>query len=119
LRVADSSFIVEGLLKRKELLEEDLLTLELALYETANSIWKHQIILKDLGDGMPYLNVLLELIQSGRIRVVRPGPELMKKAYSMASQHNRSIYDTVFVALASELGLKLATFDRRQAELMR
>ena len=119
MRVADSSFIVEGLLKRKELLEEDLLTLELALYETANSIWKHQIILKDFRDGMPYLNVLLELIQSGRIRVVRPGSELMKKAYSMAFQHNRSIYDTVFVALASELGLKLATFDRRQAELMR
>ena len=119
MRVADSSFIVEGILKEKELLEEDLLTVELALYETANSIWKHQCILKDLRDGTPYLAVLLELIQSGRIRIVRPWSELMRRAYSMASKHNRPVYDTLFAALALELDLKLATFDRRQAELMR
>ena len=46
--VADSSFIVEGLIKQKELLEEneDILTLDLAVYEVANSIWKHEFLPK-------------------------------------------------------------------------
>lgn len=50
---------MEGLLKRKRLLEEDqILTPDLALYEVANSIWKHQHILKDLEDGLPYVSTL-------------------------------------------------------------
>ncbi|MDV3277236.1 MAG: type II toxin-antitoxin system VapC family toxin [Nitrososphaerales archaeon] len=120
MRVADSSYITEGLLKRKGLLEEDfLLTVDLAVYETANSIWKHQCLLKDLKNGAPYVSILHELIESGRIRVIRPGKELMEKAYSLAAKYRRPIYDTIFVALALELGSELATFDRRQTELLR
>ena len=120
MRIADSGYIVEGLLKRSDFLEEDfLLTVDLAAYETVNSIWKHQCLLKDLKDGAPYVSVLHELIESGRIRVVRPGKELMEKAYSLAAKNRRPIYDTVFVALALELGLVLATLDKRQSELLR
>lgn len=120
MRVADSSFIVEGLLKRKELLEEDLLvTAELAVYETANSIWKHQCVLKDLDDGAPYLAILHELIQSGKIRIIHPGAQLMRNAYSLATKHRRPVYDTIFTALALELDMELATFDTRQSELLR
>jgi predicted nucleic acid-binding protein len=120
LRVADSSFIVEGLLKRKDLIEEDLLlTVDLAIYETANSIWKHQCLLKDLKDGLPYLSILQGLIDTGRIRVARPGMELMESAYSLAAKSRRPVYDTIFVALALELGSELATFDKRQIQLLR
>jgi predicted nucleic acid-binding protein len=119
LRIADSSYIVEGLLKRSDFLEEDfLLTVDLAVYETVNSIWKHQCLLKDLKDGSPYVSVLQELIESGRIRVIRPGKELMEKAYSLATKHRRPIYDTVFVAIALQLGLELATFDKHQSVLL-
>jgi len=118
LRVADSSFLVEGLLKRKELLEEDfLITADLALYEVVNAVWKHQFLLKDLDHGQTYISILYGLVESGRVRVIRPTPELMNRAYSIAGENNRSVYDTIFIALALELSLELATFDKRQAEL--
>ena len=120
MRVADSSYIVEGLLKRKELLEEDfILTLDLAVYETANAIWKHQCLLKDLKDGSPFVSILHGLIESGRLGVIHPRSELVEKAYSLAAKHRRPVYDTVFVVLAQELGLELGTFDERQSKLLR
>jgi predicted nucleic acid-binding protein len=120
LKVADSSYIVEGVLRRKELLEEDvLITIDLALYETVNAIWKHQFLIKDLDDGRPYVSILYGLIDSGRIRVIRPGEELMMRAYDMATKSRRSIHDAIFIALALELTSDLATFDERQAELLR
>lgn len=118
--MADSSFIVEGLLKNKKLIEEDLiLTVDLAVYETANSIWRHQRLLKDLKDGLPYLSILRGLIESGRIRIIHPGESLLEKAYSLAAKRRRPVYDTIFVALALELGSELATFDKRQVQLLR
>ena len=120
MRVADSSFLAEGLLKRKELLEEDfLITADLAVYEVVNAVWKHQFLLKDLDHGQAYISILYDLVESGRVRVIRSTPEIMKKAYSIAGENNRSIYDTLFIALALELSLELATFDKRQAELFR
>jgi predicted nucleic acid-binding protein len=119
LKVADSSFIVEGLLKRKELLEEDvLITVDLAVYEVVNAIWKHQFLLKDLNDGPAYVSILYGLVESGRIRLIHPGEELMRRGYSLAAHNRRSIYDTIFVALALELASELATFDKRQADLL-
>lgn len=87
MRVADSSFIVEALLKRKELFEEDLVTIDLAVYESVNSIWKHQFLIKDLNDGLPYVSVLYGFIESGRIRVIHPGEELMGRGYSLAAKN--------------------------------
>ena len=119
MKVADSSYIVEGLLKRKELLEEDILiTIDLAMYEAVNAVWRHQFLIKDLGDGIPYVSILYGLIDSGKIRVIHPGEELMKRGYSLAAKIHRSIYDAIFIALALELTSDLATFDKRQAKLM-
>ena len=119
MKVADSSFVVEALLKRKELLEEDfLLTMDLAIYETVNSIWKHQFLLKDVKDGLPYVSILHGLMESGRIRVVQPRIELIERAYSLSAKHKRPIYDMVFVALALELSTSLATFDKGQAAIL-
>jgi predicted nucleic acid-binding protein len=46
--VADTSYLVEGLLRDASLLQEDTLSPELALYEVANTVWKHEFILRDL-----------------------------------------------------------------------
>jgi predicted nucleic acid-binding protein len=118
MKVADSSFIVEGLLKRKELLEEDsLLTLGLAVYEVSNAVWKHQCLLGDLDDGLPYTSVFFGLIESGKIRILQPPKELMEKAYSLAVENRRPVYNMMFVALSQQLNLELATFDQSQADL--
>jgi len=120
LIVGDSSFIVEGLLKRKSLLEEDqILVPELALYETANAIWKHEHVLKDLKNGSAYLSVLYGLIDAGAILVLSPNEQLMEKTYLIAGRHRISVYDSVFVSLALELGIGLKTFDSTQMRVMR
>jgi len=119
LIVADSSFIIEGLLRKKRLLEEDtILTLDLALYEVTNSIWKHHYILKDLEDGLPYLSIFFGLIDAGTIRMVSPTDEIMKQSYLLATRNKLSIYDTAFVSLALKSGLELKTFDKQQNSVM-
>ena len=113
-----SSYLVEGLLKNEQLLENDLLiTLDLAVYETANSVWKHEFLLKDIKNGAEYLSILQGLIEAAKIQLVHASKEAMQTAYSLASKSRRTVYDTVFVALALELGSEFATFDKHQAEL--
>jgi predicted nucleic acid-binding protein len=50
--------------------------------------------------------------------VIRRGEGLIKHGYSLAAKSHRSIYDAIFIALALELTSDLATFDKRQAELL-
>ena len=87
--------------------EDELLTPDLALYEITNSIWKHQHILKDLENGLPYISILYGLFDSGAIRIVPPNEELMRRSYEIAARNKTSIYDTVFIALALETDLEL------------
>ncbi len=118
--VADSSYIVEGILKDSSLLEDqEIITPELAFYEVANAIWKHEIILKDIKNGRPFLNIFIELIQTQTIRLIRPNKKIIKKAYTLASNKNITFYDTIFVALAQDLGLELKTFDKPQKHQQR
>lgn len=59
---------MEGLLKNKKLLSDDqIVAPELVLYEVANSLWKHEQLLKDLENGKPYLSILYGLIAAGKI----------------------------------------------------
>jgi predicted nucleic acid-binding protein len=45
--------------------------------------------------------------------------EMVKKAYELAVKTKTTIYDSVFVVFASELGAELKTLDKRQAEIFR
>jgi predicted nucleic acid-binding protein len=119
LKVADSSYLVEGLLKDKDLFEEEdvLLTLDLAVYEVVNSIWKHEFLLKDIKNGVEYLSVLYDLIEARKIQLFHINKEASETAYSLSVKSKRPLYDTAFIALALELHLDLVTFDTKQAEL--
>ncbi len=55
-----------GLPKKKELLGADsAIAPDLAHYEVANSILKHQTLLRDIKGGLPYLGLFMELVDSG------------------------------------------------------
>lgn len=95
------------------------MTVDLAVCEVINSIWKHQHVLKDLSDGLPYVSILYGLMESGKIRIVRPTQDLMERSYSIATRNRATVHDAVFIALALESGLELMTLDRRQAAIMR
>ena len=81
----------------------------MALYEVANSIWKHQNLLRDIKDGLPYLALFLELVDSGAIALLRPWNELVRKSYLLASEQRIPAYGAAFIALSLELGLALET----------
>ncbi len=85
----------------------------------ANSIWKHQTLLRDIKDGLPYLALFLALVDSGAITLVRPWSELVRKSYSLASEQRIPFYDAIFIALSLELGLALKTFDQRVARIVK
>jgi len=113
--VADSSYIVEGLLKNKKLLSDDqIVTPELVVYEVTNAIWKHENLLKDLENGKTYLSIVYGLIEAGTITILSPNEPLMQEAYSVAKRNGITVYDAVFVSLAIKLGLALRTYDRAQ-----
>ncbi len=115
--VADTSYIVEGLLSNKELfLRDQIIAPELIIYETANTIWKHENLLKSLQNGELYLSVLFGLIDSGKITIVSPDENLMQDAYLAAKRMDITPYDAVFVCLALKLGLILKTLDRKQSK---
>jgi predicted nucleic acid-binding protein len=78
--VADSSYITEGLLSNKELLKEQIISPELIIYETANTIWKHEYLLKRIQNGQEYLSLLYGLINSGKITVIFPDENLIQDA---------------------------------------
>ncbi|MEM2942635.1 MAG: PIN domain-containing protein [Candidatus Bathyarchaeia archaeon] len=117
--VADTSYLVEAILRDASLLEnETIITPDLTVYETINTLWKHEILIGDLKDSSPYLELLLELISTETVQLVRLDEKLLRNSYVLSARHRAPIYDTVFVALALELGLELKTFDRKQTNIL-
>ncbi|MBI3859150.1 MAG: type II toxin-antitoxin system VapC family toxin [Thaumarchaeota archaeon] len=117
--VADSSFLVQGLLIDRRLFQRDkILTLDLATYEVANAIWAHQERLKDIRDGLPFLKTFYDLMKSSMVTALSPSFELMQRAYDLSVAHGVSVYDAVFIVLALRTGLELGSFDRQQLDLM-
>ncbi|MDA4123880.1 MAG: type II toxin-antitoxin system VapC family toxin [Thaumarchaeota archaeon] len=118
--IADSSYVSEGILVDRGLLgHEQILTADLAVFETANAIWKHQVLLHEIDDGIPFLSVLFGLLRTNSVIAIKPDEQLMKVAYQLASRHNAPVYDMVFVALALGTGLELKSFDDSQMAIMK
>jgi predicted nucleic acid-binding protein len=53
-----------------------------------------------------------------RIQLVRPDRKLLKETYALSAKHGLSIYDSVFIALALQLKIELATFDSKQSTVL-
>lgn len=117
--VADSSFIVEGIIAKKEYLKDQIVTPQLAVYEVANVIWKHDCLLKKIPDGQAYLELFYGFIDSGKITLLYPNPNLMQESYQIAKANNVALYDSIFICLAIKLGLNLKTLDKKQDEIFK
>lgn len=117
--VADTSYVVEAILRDASLFEDEtIVTPDLTLYEIVNVLWKHETLIGDLKGSSVYLGLILELVLTGTIQLVRPDEKLITDAYRLLTKHKASIYDTIFVALALELDLELKTFDNKQTDIL-
>jgi predicted nucleic acid-binding protein len=118
LIVADSSYVVEGLLSGGALFANDrTLVPDLAVHEVANALFVQQRVLKKIPDGTPFIELLFEAIDSGLIRVVAISGSLISMAYEIAARYDAALYDCVFVAVALTTGLGLKTRDERQRKV--
>ena len=117
--VADTSYLVEAILRNAELFKGEIFVApDLALYEAVNVIWKHEALIRDLEDAAGYLTIMEELISSEAIRLIRPDAKLVQDAYNLSIKHKTPFYDTIFVTLAMRLKLELRTFDKAQTRIL-
>lgn len=116
MKVADTSYLVEGILRDASIFEnETFVAPDIALYEVANTIWKHETLIGDLKDSSIRLNMFAELVSNQTIELVMPDKKLLDQTFQLSIRHRTPVYDTVFVALALRLGLELKTFDEKQS----
>jgi len=119
LRVADSSYLIEAILRDAKLLEnEAVVSPDLVLYEVVNALWKHETLFHDLQDSQARIELLSDLISNQRVQLVRPDRELLNQTYALSAKHRQPIYDCIFIALALQLKMELVTFDRKQSAIL-
>lgn len=122
-RVIDSSAIAkfllkeEGWLRVKGFLLEKPYTLELAVEEVANAIWRRVMLLRDISVGKAFiiLNDLLELKKY--LLVVEPQTPYLSQAFKIAIENKVTVYDALFIAQALAKHAVLITSDEKQCKL--
>lgn len=119
MKVIDSSAVAKYLNGEKnweaaaEVLDEGCVSLELAVEESANSLWKRVHRRELSGDQAKRL--LSEF--TGALPFVVENPRgLYVPALEVASNLDVAFYDALFLALAKEKELPLVTSDSAQAE---
>ena len=122
--VLDASFIVklvleeEGsetaatLLKEWILGGETIKTVDIALPETLNALWKHHIIIRDLGQDS-LREAVRDLLMLWDKLSYTHSSELADDALDIAVKHGITIYDALYLALAQRHSASLATFDKK------
>ena len=95
--VADSSFLIEAILRDADLfMGEVFVAPDLALNEVVNVIWKHEALIRDLHEAPKYLDVVDDLISSEAIVLVRPDGDLILEFSSLGAVLLRTKKNEIF-----------------------
>lgn len=121
--VIDSSALAKFLLKEegwdrvREIIIKRPYTLELAVKEVANAIWRRVSLLKDINieKAITLLNDLLELKK--KLLIIEPQDIYIKQAFEIAVKEKITIYDALFMAQASMKQATLISSDKEQCEI--
>lgn len=109
MKVADSSYLIEGILRDANLLtNETFVSPDLALYEVINALWKHEALIKDLNESWTRISLFSELVSAETIQLIRPDKKLLEKTYSLSE--TSGIYVRYGVCCFS-LGIRLGVED--------
>jgi len=126
--VIDASFLIKLVLEEKgsdtaeKLFKdwiiggEDIATVDIALSESFNALWKHYTLLKDL-DRSTLNEASKDLLTLWNKLSIIPAAELVYKALDISIKYNITIYDSLYLALTQHYKAALATFDQRQREI--
>jgi predicted nucleic acid-binding protein len=122
-RVIDSSTIAKFLLKEegwgkaREVLMEKPYTLDLAVKEVANTIWRRVTLLGDISIDKAFtlLNDLLELKKI--LLIIEPQDLYLNQALKIAIENKIAIYDALFIVQAMRKQAVFITSDEKQHEI--
>jgi len=90
-----------------------IFTLDFAVVEVANALWKHVHLMKRIPrDRYAALRDAVKPLVYSAARVFKAG-ELLKDALDNAVGLEITVYDSLYVTLALREGCKLATFDEK------
>ena len=100
-----------------EILREKPYTIELAVKEVANSIWKRVKLLKDIDENKA-LTILGDLLKLTRTALrIEPQDIYLGQALEIALKNDATIYDSLFIAQALTKKAILVTSDKKQAQI--
>ena len=117
--IIDSSALVKYIAKEEgwknveKILLEGVFTLELALKEAANALWKRVVKFHDLSksDAASILKKLENIVK------IAPQNDLLCSALEIAIEDGITVYDALYIAAAIKFKATLVTADRKQAEI--
>jgi len=121
-RVIDSSALAKFLLKEEgwkrveEIIVEKPFTLDLAIKEVANAIWRRVVLLHDI-DIEKVLTLLNHLLELKKVLRVEPQDQYIVQAFTIALENNIAVYDALFIAQAMIKKATLVTSDKRQFDV--
>ena len=87
-------------------------TLDLALYESLNAVWKEHLLLKklDKDTALAFLEVIDGVFNVIEILSIRG---LEREVFNLASEENVTIYDASYIYIAMKNKLTLVTDDQK------
>jgi len=122
--VVDASALAKYILKEegwrdvRKLLEGGAVSVDHVVKEVSNAIWRKCAVLKleDAEAAVRRYELLVELIRSGVV-VLESELKYLERAFRIAVESGITVYDSLYVTQALELGARLLTSDRRQSEV--
>lgn len=90
--------------------EDEIVTVDIALAEALNAVWKHNVAIKDLPDQKAEL-AGSEILEFWEDLDKIPSHLIADKARLIAKTHKLTVYDSLYVAAALKHDSLLLTFD--------
>jgi Predicted nucleic acid-binding protein, contains PIN domain len=92
-------------------------TLDLALVEVSNAIWKKTVLLGMMKyeDSIIALKAVKELLP--QLLVVHKSVDFLQRAMEISLKEKIPVYDSLYIALAEDKGEKLITGDKKQHDV--
>ena len=123
--VVDSSALAKYLLREEgwEGVEEILgnreaLSLELAVKEVLNAIWKHAVLLGSITESIAFEKYrALKMLLENEVIVLEPQDRYLDEALRIALGHSITFYDALFIAQARVREATLLTSDGFQSSV--
>ena len=91
-------------------------TLDLALIEVSNAIWKKSVLLGIMRkeDSILALNAVKDVLPE--LLVIHRSTDFLQRAMEISMSEKVPIYDSLYIALAEQRKEKLVTSDKKQYE---